>query len=150
MKKLAIPALLLLAVVALASWLGLSVMGGNKGLRAQVPADTAFYFGGTPDADLLAQRADYPVPRMLLGPLMELVSLEEDPAQAPGAQLLRALMLDYSAQVSTQGDLFSHYGIDPSGEEAFYLHGSCRWRACRSPMKTLWTRCCRGSASAPG
>lgn len=123
MKKLAIPALVLLAVVALASWLGLSVLGGNKGLRAQVPADTAFYFGGTPDARILAQKANYPAPRVPIRPLVELISSLNEHSEMPGAALLRALLLDYSARVATQGDLFSHYGIDPEGEEAFYLHG---------------------------
>ncbi|GGC00985.1 hypothetical protein GCM10011352_28920 [Marinobacterium zhoushanense] len=127
MKKLAIPALILALLVVVGGWLWQSgwLGGGSKGYTAYVPADTVLYFGGTTNPEVSKRMSDYPIGALDPAQLAELFDRMEQRAgdDAPGMELLRAFLLDFSAHSATYGELFAHYGFDLDAEQAIYMHG---------------------------
>ncbi|MBR9884769.1 MAG: hypothetical protein GYB21_14405 [Oceanospirillales bacterium] len=125
MNKLAIPALILAAVVVIGAWLWKPGAGAGDELTAYVPADTALYLGGQANAEVSKRMQDYPIGAIDPAQLEMLFErLEADGASnAPGAKLLKAMLLDFAAHSSTYGTLFSHYGFDLNASQAVYMHG---------------------------
>ncbi|MBV1788570.1 hypothetical protein KQ940_10940 [Marinobacterium sp. D7] len=127
MKKLAIPALILVLVIGVGAWLWQSGLlgGGGKGYTAYVPADTVLYFGGKTNPEVTKRMSDYPIGAIDPEQLTELFDRMGQRADenAPGMKLLQAFLLDFSAHSATYGELFAHYGFDLDAEQAIYMHG---------------------------
>lgn len=126
MRKLAIPTLILAAVVAAGAWFWQSgSLGSRKGLSAYVPADTGLYFGGRAHPEVVERMANYPIgsldPRQLEQLVAEMQAQQDE--STPGMRLMQALLLDFSAHAGTYGELYTHYGLDVAREQAIYLHG---------------------------
>lgn len=126
MKRFAIPALIVALVVVVVAWLWRSGSeGADSGLTDYVPADTVLYLGGRTNADVLKRIESYPISAVDPSELEALFERMEPSQQeeVPGAKLLRAFLLDFTAHSTTYGELYSRYGFDLQSEQAIYMHG---------------------------
>ncbi|MHA7879771.1 MAG: hypothetical protein ACX931_08275 [Saccharospirillum sp.] len=95
-----------------------------EGLLASVPADTAFFAGGTTDASAADFFNDW-VPGTSEADLEELVNLMGDDVDHPTLNLLLWLLSDYLSNASQGYDTLNpRYGLGPSIDSLFYLDGA--------------------------
>lgn len=125
MKK-AVLILVLVVITGLVIWKYKQEQAETSALLQYVPADTAFYMGGTLDKSLTVFLANAPV--FGFSPsearLLDLVQSELSASNTPAARFLGALFSDYNKNTDGSYQSFvDYFGMASEGDFATYLHG---------------------------
>ena len=125
MKK-AVLVLVLIVIAGLFIWQYKQEETKTSALLQYVPADTAFYMGGTLDKSLAVFLADSPV--FGFSPtetrLLDDIQSELSVSNTPAARFLTALFSDYSQKTDGSYQAFvDYFGLAFEGDYATYLHG---------------------------
>lgn len=129
---LVILAVVLVAGAAVASryWLPKSTpLGARDALPAmikQIPADTPFVAVGHSTPEGASEQMDLWLKNTSNADLKPALDYLRTESQHPSAPLAAWLLDDYFTVATTEGysGLVEHYGLDPEGAFAFYLHGA--------------------------
>lgn len=125
-------AVVLVAGAAVASrfWLPESTkLGARDNLPAmikQIPADTPFVAVGHSAPEGTSEQMDLWLKNTSSADLQPALDYLRDEAEHPSAPLAAWLLEDYFSVATTEGysGLVDHYGLEPQGAFAFYMHGA--------------------------